>query len=1154
MQRRKFESILLASDDSSSDFESDDAASIRKPFSSPVTINSPLRVLSPNSDVEVIEVEPLKNRTNSPEPAIQSSSGTLNNAARLTTEASSKKSSRTRSSSAASSRIPSHLKTSIAPSVTVSGNDSATPEAEVSHWRSLVAQASSSGQHYIDPEFPPTQLSVDGKPEESTEKKPVEPQPLPGTIPQCRCGIPASSTVVKSDTPNKGRPYYHCRTRRCQFFAWGDGLERSKVRKRLKWMRFPMVPIVTDFGFSAADLRQGGVGDCWFMSALAVVAERHDLIARLFTDTARNAAGCYQVRLFMDGKWRSIVVDDMLPVTDDPRRAELAFESKLAFSRCGSSTGGQQLWVSILEKAYAKAHGSYQAISGGQISEALLDLTGCPTEDIDLSAADLDLEHLWRKLCEFRRLKFPMGCSTDSDPSLREVGLFGSHAYSILDVREARLIAPSFEANFGSRVGGEFGGHGEETVRLVRIRNPHGVGEFNGDWSDKSAKWSGLLFPCGEGSQGEELERTGVDDGTFWMDWTHFLMGYSRIDVCYAHQDWHCKSLENMFPANQDKLLRLCAKSYIVAVRSDTVCKTSTVLHVSAIQPTKRGSWCRSDRKKSYRPGGVQLLLAKCDACTGAVLSIVQSAFDGADDRATVTCVLEADPRVLFVVFPLCLGQAPTAAESTKLQPFSMRFFAESPLDIQEFSPLSPLSPVMPNAAQLDYDGLFASLSRAALTALQMALVSPPPSLPSISFTSQTSTAAVGKGPMQQFALPQSSKLRRRVIRGEMGCDLLIARGEGVLFLVALHRGVDFVRGDSRRSGTSSSSYLTAASNEPVCAKITVMAKSHTARSVSGLVKSDNDLAEKYYQSLPKPDPAQSAGGWRPKWPAKWKAYCADVVLHPNQQAVVLILTKSGMLAELGAIEFSVVPTTSDEMDGAAPAQPKALQPTLGKWFQGKSGNKEASHRSESSSAGLFSPFPLNTNALSTLERCLNQQSSTISLVRDDNNAAEERAIAEAIEASKRQSRDLVDDNDDDILKAIIASTVESNNDCTPFVDDRTVSQPNNDKQLKEKWKCERCTFENLPTVHLCEMCGFLYSRNAAASITAVEVVDLVEPTQEICVATANEQNSSKHERHEEAVHSDPPPKRAKNEEVAQPTAAEARAACIEARLKRFDK
>jgi calpain-15 len=108
---------------------------------------------------------------------------------------------------------------------------------------------------------------------------------------------------------------------------------------------------VTDYGYRAADLMQGGVGDCWFMSALAVVAHRHDLICKLLEvpqsctvdvssslgtamQQISNAAGVYTVRLFLDGSWNTVFVDDQLPVSGSPRRFDIALNfSSLAFCK-----------------------------------------------------------------------------------------------------------------------------------------------------------------------------------------------------------------------------------------------------------------------------------------------------------------------------------------------------------------------------------------------------------------------------------------------------------------------------------------------------------------------------------------------------------------------------------------------------------------------------------------------------------------------------------------------------------------------------------------------------------------------------------------------------------------------------------------------------
>ena len=101
-----------------------------------------------------------------------------------------------------------------------------------------------------------------------------------------------------------------------------------------------------------ADVMQGQLGDCWFLCAVSSLAERPALIERLFTVDKANDQGVYKVRICKGGIWREVIIDDYVPCF--PSAGPI-------FSRNNQN----ELWVILLEKAYAKLHGGYKTLSGG---------------------------------------------------------------------------------------------------------------------------------------------------------------------------------------------------------------------------------------------------------------------------------------------------------------------------------------------------------------------------------------------------------------------------------------------------------------------------------------------------------------------------------------------------------------------------------------------------------------------------------------------------------------------------------------------------------------------------------------------------------------------------------------------------------------------
>ena len=208
-----------------------------------------------------------------------------------------------------------------------------------------------------------------------------------------------------------------------------------------------------------SDIQQGSLGDCYFLSVLSVLAEVPHRIQRLFITDRTNEYGIYAIQMQKNGELKEVVVDEFFPCDE--------------LGPCFSKANGNELWVLILEKCWAKLHGSYERIEAGFSHNVMTDLTGAPAFDLDMEEEGVD--EMWEKLVKGEKKSYLMAASagtTDSSAEqLEALGLVAQHSYGLLKACEAR------DAN---------GNH----LRLVLLRNPWGDFEWNGNWGDNSNDWT----------------------------------------------------------------------------------------------------------------------------------------------------------------------------------------------------------------------------------------------------------------------------------------------------------------------------------------------------------------------------------------------------------------------------------------------------------------------------------------------------------------------------------------------------------------------------------------------------------------------------------------------------------------------------------------
>ncbi|KAG2388206.1 hypothetical protein C9374_001056 [Naegleria lovaniensis] len=263
-------------------------------------------------------------------------------------------------------------------------------------------------------------------------------------------------------------------------------------------------------GVDIQDVRQGVLGNCYFLAAVSNLAYRNPRIIKDMFKEYDTKQGKVIVRFWKDGKEVLVTIDDRLP-----------------FGGWGKVLGARsatvnEFWISLLEKAFAKFMGSYKLIGhGGQSDVAFCYLTGAPPASGLTVTPNSNQLDVWRFLMDvYKRGDVIFVYSPQNYKEIEKVsGIKEYHAYAILD-----LVKVEDE---------------DKIHRLVKLMNPWGfMGseftkeqikqnfsslEWNGRYSDHSTEWTPRLI--------KRLSVEFKDDGVFWMCIEDFIHHWRDVKV-----------------------------------------------------------------------------------------------------------------------------------------------------------------------------------------------------------------------------------------------------------------------------------------------------------------------------------------------------------------------------------------------------------------------------------------------------------------------------------------------------------------------------------------------------------------------------------------------------------------------------------------------
>ena len=270
-------------------------------------------------------------------------------------------------------------------------------------------------------------------------------------------------------------------------------------------MNFEFKKVAVFESFELNDTANCILKGCDLYSAIAAVAEFPKRLISIFTARETNPFGAYSVKFLVAGTPMEIILDEYFPAT-------------VKLNPLFSKPTSNEIWFSLLEKAFAKLYGNYREIQNIQLVEAIETMTGMPvmTQDVNSYSS----EELWETLLAYNEKNYLMTVSTSLQISGERVKVL-----NIVDLYE------------------------KENLKIIKMRTPFKDFNWEGTFSHNSKTWTKELK--------EELNYDRKDTSCIFMDLSEFQKSFSSLSVCYYHEGWFRERIDAVSDSKMAKYFEL---------------------------------------------------------------------------------------------------------------------------------------------------------------------------------------------------------------------------------------------------------------------------------------------------------------------------------------------------------------------------------------------------------------------------------------------------------------------------------------------------------------------------------------------------------------------------------------------------------------------